>query len=244
MNPFLDEIFTTGKYRNSENELIQIHSETSKEQCLYLQELIRANKCTNTLEIGFAYGMSTLAIVEMVAQQNGRHTVIDKFEMEDWKGNGLDLVRRAGYEDNLEFVGQFCYEVLPQFLREGRVFDFAYIDSTKQFDWLLVDFFYIDKMLKTGGIVVFDDVCFPSIRKLLRYISRFPSYRVHSQFPENERTSGIRGMAGMLKMLPRSEMLIRSEILVPDYELGLNANCIALQKVDDDKRGWDWHTDF
>jgi hypothetical protein len=31
---------------------------------------------------GFAYGMSTLAIVEEIAKRNGHHTVIDKFQMD------------------------------------------------------------------------------------------------------------------------------------------------------------------
>jgi predicted O-methyltransferase YrrM len=244
MHPLLEEIFTTKQFRNSKNEIVKVSSETGKGQCQYLQELIRNKGYSRSLEIGFAYGTSTLAIIEEIAKRNGRHTVIDKFQLEGWGGNGLDLVRQAGYGDNLEFIGKFCYASLPELMAAGRRFDFAYIDSTKQLDWLLVDFFYIDKMLETGGMIVFDDVTFPGIRKLLRYLSQFPDYRIHSQYPANAPSSGLRKAVSVFRSLPGAKKVLRPEVLVSDYEMGLNADCIALEKMGDDKRGWDWHVDF
>ena len=244
MHPLLEQIFSTKQFHNSRNEIVKVSSETSKGQCEYLQELIRTKGFSQSLEIGFAYGTSTLAIVEEIAKRNGRHTVIDKFQLEGWGGNGLDLVKQAGYADNLEFIGKFCYSSLPELMTAGRRFDFAYIDSTKQLDWLLVDFFYIDKMMETGGIIVFDDATFPGIRKLLRYVSQFPNYRVHSQYPANEPTAGLRKAAGNLRALPGGKKLLRPEIVVSDYEMGLNGDCIALEKTGEDKRNWDWHVEF
>ncbi|HVU98918.1 MAG TPA: class I SAM-dependent methyltransferase [Puia sp.] len=244
MHPLLEGIFATRQFRNSKNEIVKISSETSKGQCEYLQAIIRDKGYNRSLEIGFAYGTSTLAIVEEVAKKNGRHTVIDKFQLEGWGGNGLDLVRQAGYGDSLEFIGKFCYASLPELMSAGRRFDFAYIDSTKQLDWLLVDFFYIDKMLDPGGMIVFDDVSFPGIRKLLRYLSQFPDYRIHSQYPVNAPITGLRKAAGVLKGIPGMKKLLRPEILVSDYEMGLNAECIALEKTGEDQRRWDWHAEF
>jgi predicted O-methyltransferase YrrM len=244
MNPILEKIFETKKFTNSRNETIDIHSETPRGQCEFLQTLIRENSVTDTLEIGFAYGMSTLAIVEEIAKRNGHHIVIDKFQFEHWGGNGLDLVKQAGYDQSITFIEKYCYAVLPELMQSGRKIDLAYIDSTKQFDWLLVDFFYIDKLLKVGGIIVFDDVAFPSIRKLLRFISRFPGYKVYAQFPASRPSSTFKKMAGWLKILPGSGKFLRSEVLTTDHSLGLNTNCIALQKTDEDRRSWDWHIDF
>jgi predicted O-methyltransferase YrrM len=244
MNPLLEEIFESKKFTNSAGQRITVDSETSREQCAYLQDIIRKNHFTDSLEIGFAFGTSTLSIVEAVAANNGRHTVIDKFEITAYGGSGLDLVRQAGYADRLEFVEKFCYETLPEYMLAGRKFDFAYIDSTKQFDWLMIDFFYIDKMLKIGGIVTFDDVTFESIRKLLRYISRFPGYKVYSQFPASQPVSTSRRMVEWLKVIPKAKRILRPEIVVSDRSLGLNANCVALQKIHEDDRSWDWHIDF
>lgn len=244
MHPLLENVFETKQFLNSRNELVAINSETPKGQCQFLQDLVREGRYTRTLEIGFAYGTSTLAIVEEVARQNGSHTVIDKFQMESWGGNGLDLIDQAGLSKHLEFIDTYCYEALPQLMQAGRRFDFAYVDSTKQLDWLLVDFFFIDKLLNIGGMVVFDDVSYPSIRKLLRYLSRFPAYKVHSQYPASQPEKGLRKMAGWLRAFPKAARVLRPEILVPDHALGLNSNCIALLKTAEDQRRWDWHVDF
>jgi predicted O-methyltransferase YrrM len=244
MNPLLEEIFATKQFTNSAGQRITVDSETSREQCEYLQDIIRKNHFTDTLEIGFAFGTSTLSIVEAVAANNGRHTVIDKFEISAYGGSGLDLVRQGGYADRLEFVEKFCYETLPEYMLAGRKFDFAYIDSTKQFDWLMIDFFYIDKMLKIGGIVTFDDVNFESIRKLVRYISRFPGYKVYSTFSADQPVSTSRKMIEWLRVIPKAKKILRPEILISDRSLGLNGNCIALQKIHEDDRKWDWHIDF
>ena len=40
----------------------------------------------------------------------------------------------------------------------------------------------------------------------------------------------------MIKHLPGVNKLIKVEIIKTDYELGINSNCIALQKVGNDFR--------
>jgi len=244
MHPLLEAIYKTNQFTNSSGETVRIHSHTQKSQCEFIQSIIRNNNFKDTLEIGFAYGISTLAIIEEVSKINGRHCVIDKFQISGWGGNGLDLIRQAGYIDNLDFFEEYCYKVLPQLMFLNKKIDLAYIDSTKQFDWLLLNFFYIDKLLKIGGIVVFDDVDWPGIRKLLRYISRFPNYRLYGVYPENKRISLSKKLRLTIKFFPKVKNLLKSNVVKTDYELGINAHCVALQKIDEDKRNWDWHVDF
>ncbi|TAD86464.1 MAG: class I SAM-dependent methyltransferase [Bacteroidetes bacterium] len=244
MHLLLEQIFETGKFLSSKNEYIEIHSETSKKQCAFLQKIISSNNLTRSLEVGFAFGTSTLAITEAVATNGGSHVVIDKFQHEHWKGIGLDLIGQAGLGNKLEFHEAFCYVVLPQLLANERSFDFAYVDSTKQFDWLLVDFFYIDKLLDVGGIIVFDDVKFPGIRKLLRYLAQFPNYKVLETFPSNAAPSIRQKRLSMLKSLPYSAAYLREDILKTDFELGVNGACVALQKTASDTRHWSWHVPF
>src|SRR5258706_2985305 len=116
MDNLLESIFETRKFINSKNQAIHIHSETSKGQCQFLQNIIQKNNFKNTLEIGFAYGISTLAITEEVVRNGGKHTVIDKFENSSWGGNGLDLIHQAGYYDKLDFSEEYCYIALPKLL--------------------------------------------------------------------------------------------------------------------------------
>jgi predicted O-methyltransferase YrrM len=245
MNKLLETVFETRTFLTKENMSINIHSETGKEQCKFLQRIISENKFSKSIEIGFAYGISALAIAEEIVKNNGRHIIIDKFENTVWNGVGLDLICQAGYSQNIDFLEEFSYVALPKLLEEGRTFDFAYIDSTKQLDWLLVDFFFLDKLLEKGGIIVFDDVTFPGIRKLLRYIAQFPDYKVYDTFPEN-RTNIYNGKLNtpLIKKIPKIKNLISPNLLLTDYDLGINSHCVALKKINEDSRNWDWHKDF
>ncbi len=90
------------------------------------------------------------------------------------------------------------------FYSRAKKFDFAYVDSTKQFDWILVDFFYLDKILDVNGVIVFDDVTWPGIRKVLRLVSQFPSYKVYGQHPENYLMNFLRKYIAIYKRLKNS----------------------------------------
>ena len=244
MNTLLEGILESGKFLNSKNSAVDVHSTTSREQCDFLQDIIRDNHLKHSIEIGFAYGASTLAITEEIVKNGGKHVVIDKFQNSAWGGNGIDLLKQAGYSEDVEFHEEFCYMVLPGLLKDERRFDFAYIDSTKQLDWLLVDFFFLDKIMDVNGIIVFDDVTFPGIRKLLRYLCQFPNYQVHAQFPANRESGTGLKFLNKMKSLPRAESILRDEVLRTDADFGINAHAVALRKTAKDERNWDWHVSF
>jgi len=244
MHPLLEDIFVTKTFTNSNKEIIKIRGETGKAQCEFLQKIINDNGFSNSVEIGFAHGMSTLAITEGIVKRGGKHIVIDKYQKSNWGGNGLDLISQAGYTHDLIFHEDYCFNALYGLLKEGKRFDFAYIDSTKLFDWLLVDFFLLDKMLIKGAVIVFDDVSFPGIRKLLRFLSQIPSYKVYQAFPENKPLTALRKIASVLRHLPKSSRYVREDIITSDFALGINAHCVALQKIDEDHRHWKWHKEF
>lgn len=245
MNTILKNIFSTGKFINSSGQEIVVNSATSSEQCEFLKQIIRQNQFNRSLEIGFAYGISTLAITEEVNKNGGRHSVIDKFQCSEWGGNGLDLLKQADLSSKLDFFEEYSYIVLPELLAKGKKIDFAYIDSTKVFDWLLVDFFLIDKMLDVNGIIVFDDAGYYSIRKLLRFISRLPHYRIESPFPFNVKPGLIERITGTLLTAPLLRNIFKGGLTFSDYKQGLNSGgCLAFRKIAEDTRDWKWHADF
>lgn len=239
MHPILERVFETGRFTNCKNEAIVINSETPRGQCEFLQQLIRERCLSSSVEIGMAYGTSSLAIAEALKENKGRGVVIDPFENSYWNGSGLDLLRQAGLDDTVDFYEEYSYETLPRLLSQGHRIDFAYIDSTKLTDWLMVDFFFIDKMLALNGVIVFDDVTYPSIRKLVRYIIQLPHYRLCGNWPGNRKLSGIR------KMIKSSLTLgLKDGPSLKDIGLGLYSRCVALEKVGEDSRKYDWHVKF
>jgi len=68
--------------------------------------------------------------------------------------------------------------VLPELERSGQRVDFAFIDGWHTFDFTLVDFFFIDRMLKVGSVVAFDDANWLAIRKVCRFVKMNLAYSV------------------------------------------------------------------
>ena len=83
---------------------------------------------------------------------------------------GLHNVKRAGFGNRYSFHAEPSQVVLPRLAAAGSRFQFAFIDGWHTFDHTLVDFFFIDKMLDIDGIIVVDDVDYPSIRRLCHFI--------------------------------------------------------------------------
>jgi len=64
------------------------------------------------------------------------------------------------------------YEALPELLKNSEAkFDFIFIDGWHTFDYTLIDFFYADKLLKVGGIIIIDDALHKGVEKSVKYIS-------------------------------------------------------------------------
>jgi predicted O-methyltransferase YrrM len=245
MHPLLESVFESRRFTNDKKEVIEIHSETSRDQCLFLQQIIESNGFTKSIEVGFAFGMSTLAITEAVVKNGGSHVVIDNIQNIYWGGNGVSLMDQAGYRGKYEFIEADSSKVLSDLAAKGNHFQFGYIDTTKLFDCLMVDFFFIDKMLEPGGIIVFDDVSFPAIRKLLRYLSQLPHYKVYGQQPANAPQKRLRPrIARLLRRMSNAKSFLKEEITNTDTALGINTHCVALQKISEDQRNYDWYIPF
>src|SRR5881397_1254680 len=70
----------------------------------YLFRLVRERRPVVTLEIGFAYGVSTLFIAEALRQNGrGRHIVIDPLEHTRFDGLGLRHLAEAGLTELVDF---------------------------------------------------------------------------------------------------------------------------------------------
>jgi len=122
--------------------------------------------------------------------------------------------------------------------------DFAYVDTSKVFDTILMDGFYLTRMLRKGGVIVFDDCQWPGINRAVRFISQWPHMKVYSTFGQGKRSRKQSILSKIAKVLPLGEDLFANNIVLTDNDLGINAQCVALQKIDDDTREWDWHLNF
>ncbi len=190
---------------------------------------------TTSLEVGFAYGISTLFICDALARINrpARHIAIDPFQSSHWKGIGFRNVKRAGYEKFVELREGGSEIILPQLLAEKTVLDAALIDGWHTFDHTLVDFFYINKMLRVGGIVVIDDAAFPSVGKVIDHALTYGCYRVFATSGRSLPFVNAQGLL-FLRRLAYHARLRKSKW----------PSAVALEKISPDNRSWDWHRPF
>jgi hypothetical protein len=174
-------------------------------------------------------------------------------------GLGLANLDRAGYARLVEFHDEPSYRALPALEAAGQRIEFAFIDGWHTFDFVMVDFFYVDRMLRVGGIVVLDDTSYPAIRKLARYIATHRSYSAVGGGvgrPMSLKRRLFNALTAALRVPPLSGVsrrLIRAEVLAPDASLGVPpGNFIAFRKTAEDvlgdgfdgSRRWDQHHDF
>jgi predicted O-methyltransferase YrrM len=255
MNAVLESILARREVTSSEGERRPLSDEITPGDGMFLQEVLRAVRPRQSLEVGMAYGVSSLYICEVLAEDpDSRHVVVDPYQNvpgpwgDSWRGIGIDNIRRAGYDHIVEFVGQPTSIALPRLFSTGRRFDFAFIDGFHVFDAVLVDFYLVDLLLKPQGVVVFHDADWDSVRKALRYVVTNRSYEVYRCFPEMRgfRKRRYRAKAIVAKALGKVFTFAKPEYSRPDMNLGLEpkSRCVALRKKADDARGHHAHRPF
>jgi predicted O-methyltransferase YrrM len=234
----------TNTFRDQQGVAQPLHSNISAEEALMLYNIVRSLKPKASAEIGFALGVSGLAILGALAANGaGRHYVSDPNQTSMVGGMGRENVRRAGLEQYWEFHEKFPEEVFSQF----PPLQFAFIDASHLFDLSILDFILVDKRLEVGGVVGFHDLWMPSLRKVIRQILANRAYRIHPASPLGPPLSHKKkiasGLAAVARRLPQSSRWLAPEAARPWHEFHA-ANLILLEKVGHDQRDWREHHAF
>ncbi len=145
-----------------------------------LHKLVRQTGAQSTLEIGFAYGFSTMWLLSALPA-GARHAAVDPHERAMYAGVGLRQVQRLGAQAAFEWREAFSIHALSDAIRRGERHDLIFIDGNHRFDDVLVDFYLADQVLKVGGIVAFDDMWMPSVRTAVSFVATNRAYRVVQQ---------------------------------------------------------------
>jgi len=175
----IDRIYETGQVESADGSLIDVFPEAIPEtHASEIERLVRDMHLTRTLETGMAYGLSTLTICGVHEQRGeGEHIAIDPYQSTDWGGVGLLNLERAGLSHRVRVIEARSDEALPRLRDEGVRIDFALIDGLHLFDATLVDFFHADRMLDTGGVIVFHDTWMPAVAQAVAYVESNRAYQ-------------------------------------------------------------------
>ncbi len=234
--PLLLEAFTTGTVKSAGATRVPLASNVSQEEAVLLYDTVRTLKPENSAEVGFAQGISTLAILKALHDNDaGRHHVADPFQA-NYGNAGLTMVREAGLDARLCFFDKFAEQVFP----ELPPLQFVFIDSSHLFDLTVAEFVLADKRLDPGGVIGFHDTWMPSVRKAVRYILANRGYRLRG-------ASTVRSWKSLLsraiRAMPGASRIFSPEALAPWSTLGIG-NLVLMEKVENDRRDWQYHRRF
>lgn len=179
MNPVAEEMLATGRVAAPDGSSLTLHSHLPRDECEIVQHWVREHRPRRLLEIGLAYGVSTLAVCEAMVAAGGaeRYHVIDPWQHTRWAGAGLYALERAGYRHLVRLHEEPSELVLPRMLAGGTGLDFALVDGWHGFDQVMMEVYYLNRMLAPGGVLVLDDVHLPGLGWIAALIGTWPAYR-------------------------------------------------------------------
>lgn len=157
---------------------IELHSGISSAHQQALYSVVRRYKPEIAVEIGMAYGFSALAILKGLDENGGGKLIsIDPNQSTEWQNVGLARVEEAGYRPRHELIERPDYLALPDLLSRGVGVDFAYVDGWHTIDYVMLDIFYLDKMIRPDGVIGFNDCDMIAVRRAIKYLTTHRQYR-------------------------------------------------------------------
>lgn len=177
-NQILQSLVTTKQAIDAQGNPHRLRDEISTDNCRALYQSVLANKPKMVVEVGMAFGIATLSILTALDEVggDGQLVSIDPNQNSEYCGVGVENVRRAGFAERHRLIERPSFLGLPQLLEEKAAIDFAYIDGWHTFDYALVDFFYLDKMLRPFGIVAFNDCGWRAVHRVIKFVRSHRHY--------------------------------------------------------------------
>ena len=173
MNSYLKKVLSENKF-TYEGKDVELIDGIPIEEVEMIYEVMSEYKPKSSLEIGLCHGISSMAICDNLKESNGVNHIIDPgLRINKY---GINNLEKAGLKDNFIHYDGVSEVVLPQLLQDDFKVDFVFMDGWLTLDHLMLDFFYIDKILNIGGIVMFDNCEMSSVKEAFNYFSQYPSY--------------------------------------------------------------------
>jgi len=225
----------------------ELRGEIAPQEGAFLFDVIQRDPdIRRTLEVGCACGLSSLHICAGILDRQGAsHTIVDPFQHSQWDGAGVRNLESAGigFFDLIEEESELA---LPRLLadNEGQ-FDLVFVDGWHTFDHTLLDCFYATRLLRIGGALVIDDVAFASVRRVVDFLKQYPCYEelgaLKRRAPKSLKKRAARALLSPIKKSFWAKVLAH-----PVYRGVFDthvAEMIALIKLGDDSRNWNWHAE-
>ena len=149
--------------------------------CDAVRDLLIAERPSTVIEIGLAYGSSALAIGEALISVGGdRYVILDPFQDSEFRDAGWEVIRSAQLDGIATLLREQSQIALPRLAAEGLSTDAAFVDGSHVFHNVFVDLYYLQMIVRPGGLVVLDDDWWPGVATAARYFETNLGWRPHA----------------------------------------------------------------
>jgi len=247
----IDEIYRTRTVRDAQGNEYELSSEVDRSEGEYLLDLVTSDSSiVKSVEIGCAYGLSSLYICEGLKDRPGAsHTIIDPSQGDVWHDVGIAQLERVGF-NFFDLMREPSELALPQLLRtQSEQFDFAFIDGWHTFDQTMLDLYYVSRLVRVGGYIVTDDCNWPSVAAAISYYSNYPMYTTGAKSSKlHERRTSMKrsiGRAVSSRIPPElAQWILPTAIHNRVYRISRFPSMVAFKKIAPDSRDWAWFKSF
>jgi predicted O-methyltransferase YrrM len=181
----IDETYSRGSVLGDDGNLHEIGLiSVNRYRGNFIADLVRSERPHATLEVGMAWGLSTLFILQALAESGDEfrpHVVIDPRQSATYSNAANRSLRDLGIADLVEFHEEPSELALPQLVREKRQFDLAFIDGSHQFDHVFIDLRFVHRLLRAGGLVIFDDSNWSAVHLACRFAESNYGYSLFAE---------------------------------------------------------------
>jgi len=143
---------------------------------MWLYKMCRALKPKQTLEVGLAYGFSTVYFLAAIHENgSGLHTAIDPFQYAPnfpWKGIGVAHSGKLGMAHAFRLIDEKSVFALARLASGSQKFELIFVDGNHRFDDALMDFTLSAELCPIGGCIVVDDLWMPSLQRAVSFIRK------------------------------------------------------------------------
>lgn len=252
IHPVAEEVITTRKAPLKDGRIVPATSFVSRQSCQLLYELVKRSNARQGVEIGMAFGVSTVCLADALRGVAGPDARLISFDptqrlADSWNSAGLWQLERAGLSEVVELRDETSQRGLPKLVDSGYRCQIGFIDGWHTFDHTLIDFFYIDQMLDVGGHLVFDDTLYPSIQSVVRFVIANRNYEVAGMENIELHTPALLRARRLGKRLLRR--IARTDRDPSDEDAAIfrsieSAQMVGLRKIRDDDRRFDHYSRF
>jgi len=154
---------------------INNYTRISPSQGMWQYDFCLSTKPRSLIEIGLAYGFSTIYFLAAIARNgHGHHTAVDPFQRSRWHGIGLAHAQAlgsvAGLGSTFRHIEDRSDRVATDLVRAHSTFELIFIDGDHRFDAVLVDFFQYARLCAMGGHIIFDDMWLRSVQTVTAFV--------------------------------------------------------------------------